>query len=569
VAKHRQPTANKWAPYVTTGIALNAATLFAFTYATDSHVTLNPLLSATTSIFVDGTKSITGHEEGISPFRMADSFNGQYDQTPDVVDTGDSVNNKFVHYPRSLGWITGIGDPTYDKSEGEATTKTVQAVRAAIRDPSYQKGDTIYVVGYSQGAGAVVEAIPDLETDPEFDGADIQYVLAANPRRNDGGILSRLPAGVYVPILGVTLGGGTETEGTDANILQVTKQYDGVADAPNYIFNVVADLNAVMGFYYLHSGYYKDIDPTPDESLPDRIVTHSADGKVTDVLIKAPVGELPLTMPLLQLGVPKEIVKALDPFLRAIIETGYDRQAVVPAHAVPFQLLPPPSKWLSDVQSVAAGAIETLQALTGTTPPTSAPALNQKNANLTTVANTDPKSSEDVTEAQDPASSDPTLTDTKTNLTVVKTDPETDEDVTEVQDPASSDPTLTDTKTNLTVVKTDPETDEDVTEVQDPASSDPTLTDATVVVDKSKAPTTPTQDKPGTTVKKVSPARKPFGGWKPGDVLNKIFHPKPKTGSGASDVKQTKVPKPSGPTASAATKPSDGEKNHESAKDAA
>jgi PE-PPE domain len=502
VAKHRQSTANKWTPYVTTGIALNAATLFAFTYATDSHVTLNPLLSATTSIFVDGTKSITGNEEGISPYRMADSFTGKYDQTPGV-DTADSVNNKFVVYPRSLGLLTGIGDPTYDKSEGEATAKTVQAVRDAIADPSYQQGDTIYVVGYSQGAGAVVEAIPELETDPYFDGANIQYVLGANPRRNDGGILARLPAGVYVPILGVTFGGGTDTEDTDAHVLQVTKQYDGVADAPNYVFNVVADLNAVMGFYYLHSGYYKDIDPTPDESASDRIVTHSADGRITDVLIKAPVGELPLTMPLLQLGVPKEVVKALDPFLRAIIETGYDRPAVVPAQPVPFQLLPPPSKWLPDVQSVATGAVKTGQALTGTTtPPHSDPALNQKNVNVTTVVEQDPESGQDVVEGQDPPPSD---------------------------------------------------------------TPDP---DA-IVVDKSKAPTTPTQGKPETPAKKFEPPRKPFGGWKPGDLLRKIFHPKPKTDGGASDVKQTTAPEPSGPPAPPATTPSDGEQNPEPAQDAA
>ena len=262
MAKHRQSTAQKWAPYVTTGIALNAATLFAFTYATDSHVTLNPLLSATTSIFVDGTKSLTGNEEGISPYRMADAFKGKYDQTsedPDTADTGGY--NEFVFYPRSLGPLTGLGDPTYDKSEGIATSETLKAIRAAKLDPDYHQGvDTIYVVGYSQGAGGVVQTLPELDSD-EFADDDIQVVLAANPRRNDGGILARLPKGVYVPILGVSFGEGTTP--TNTHVLQVTKQYDGVADAPNYLFNVFADLNAIMGYYYLHSGYYKDVDLRP------------------------------------------------------------------------------------------------------------------------------------------------------------------------------------------------------------------------------------------------------------------------------------------------------------------
>ncbi len=112
-----------------------------------------------------------------------------------------------------------------------------------------------------------------------------------------------------------------------------------------------------MGFYYLHPGYYKDVDPND----PTAIVTTSADGNVTDKLIPAPLGELPLTMPLLQLGVPPALVTALDPFLRSVIETGYNRPdpnvaGSYPSEPVPFQLVPPPQRWLPDVLSVAAGA---------------------------------------------------------------------------------------------------------------------------------------------------------------------------------------------------------------------
>lgn len=369
VGRHRKSATTKWGPYVTTGIALEAATLFAFTYATDCHVALNPLLTATTSIFVDGTKSMTGNEEGISPYRMTGSLGGAYDQS-----SVDPNNNEFVVYPRSLGLLTGLGDPTYDASEGEATAKTVAAVKAART--ANGPNATIYVVGYSQGAGAASQAITQLEADSQTDGVDytknVEFVLAADPRRNDGGILTRLPKGVYVPVLGVTFGDGTSPQSQNTKVLQVSKQYDGVADAPTYVFNVVADVNAVMGYYYLHPGYYKTIDPS---TVPadDRIISTSADGRITDVLIKAPVGELPLTMPLLQLGVPRSVVEALDPFLRAVIETGYDRPVgpgSFPSEPVPFQLLPPPTRWISDAQSVAAGAAQTGQNVTGLiTPP--------------------------------------------------------------------------------------------------------------------------------------------------------------------------------------------------------
>ncbi len=367
MGKHRKPTVTRWRPYLTTGIALEAATLFACAHVTDNHVTPNSLLAATTTIFVDGTKSLTGNEQGVSPYRMADSFQGRYDEGVD--------HDVFVVYPRSLGPATGMNDPTYDVSEGIAATETVKAVKAA--QATRQPGDTIYVVGYSQGAGGASQAIAQLEADGQADGVDytdgVQFVFAADPRRNDGGILTRFPPGVYVPVLGVTFGGGTTPQST--NVLQVTKQYDGVGDAPKYVFNVVADVNAAMGYYYLHPGYYQTVDPS---TVPadDRIVSTSADGNITDVLIKAPVGELPLTMPLLQMGVPKNVVAALDPVLRAVIETGYDRPSgpgTYPSEPVPFQLAPPPTTWVSDVQSVADGAAQTSQALTGVTAPAVAP----------------------------------------------------------------------------------------------------------------------------------------------------------------------------------------------------
>jgi len=105
-------------PCVTTGIALEAAAIFGFAYATDSHVSPPNLLAAT--IFVDGTKSVTGSEEGVPFLRMADSFQGGYRQP--VAD-----DNVFIEYPRSLGPLTGLGDPTYDVSEGLATDGIVKA----------------------------------------------------------------------------------------------------------------------------------------------------------------------------------------------------------------------------------------------------------------------------------------------------------------------------------------------------------------------------------------------------------------------------------------------------------
>ena len=97
-----------WGSYVTAGIALEAAAIFGFAYATDSHVSPTDLLAAT--IFVDGTKSITGSEEGVPFFRMADSFQGAYDLP--------GFDKTFIEYPRSLGPSHRAGRPDVRRVRG-------------------------------------------------------------------------------------------------------------------------------------------------------------------------------------------------------------------------------------------------------------------------------------------------------------------------------------------------------------------------------------------------------------------------------------------------------------------
>ncbi|MBJ7385813.1 MAG: PE-PPE domain-containing protein, partial [Mycolicibacterium sp.] len=120
------------------------------------------------------------------------------------------------------------------------------------------------------------------------------------------------------------------------------------------------------GYVYLHGGYYQDVEIDPENPPPDALVTTHSGGRVTDVLLRNQPGDLPLTRPLLSLGVPRDIVVALDPILRAIIETGYDRPAngaVVSDQPVRFKLLPGPDQLLQDSRAVSVGAVQTAEAL--------------------------------------------------------------------------------------------------------------------------------------------------------------------------------------------------------------
>ncbi|HET9118117.1 MAG TPA: PE-PPE domain-containing protein, partial [Pseudonocardiaceae bacterium] len=109
--------------------------------------------------------------------------------------------------------------------------------------------------------------------------------------------------------------------------------------------------------YYLHSTYYS-VNPND----PTNIVTTSPDGTMTDILVPAAPGALPIFMPLAQAGVPQPVLVALDPAVRAIIETGYNRTSD-PSQQVRFALLPPPSLWAADAQAITAGFTLTAQEL--------------------------------------------------------------------------------------------------------------------------------------------------------------------------------------------------------------
>ncbi|OBF47213.1 PE-PPE domain-containing protein [Mycolicibacterium monacense] len=361
------------ASYLTTGAALQIVTLFGLAYATDSHLPgISPM--AAVSIFIDGTKDILPTDDSQDPDRMKGALDGAFDQCATSPCSGKNV---FINYPREFGIMTGLGSHTYDDSKSIAAEETIKAIKAAKSDPTYQAGDPIYVVGFSQGANAASDVIDQLRKDG-YDASGVTFVLLGNGARNDGGLWARLPAGVYVPLIGLSFGASTNPslDPKAPQVIQISKQYDGASDVPKYVMNPLAWANAALGFIYVHNGYYNDVE-IPDvnnngfdqadidalEDNPDYIVTKT--GNVTDILIKNPVGQLPLTRPLLDLGVPPEIVRALDPLLRAIIETGYDRPtdgkyAATPVH---LELMPDPHQWVEDFHAIAAGMEETQENL--------------------------------------------------------------------------------------------------------------------------------------------------------------------------------------------------------------
>ena len=124
--------------------------------------------------------------------------------------------------------------------------------------------DKLVIYGNSQGAGIanVVKRKLAEQYPTGTEGApDIEFVLGGDPNLPNGGLLARFP-GLYIPILDMTFNGPAPTD-TQFKTVEINRQYDGFSDFPLYPLNFVADLNAVLGVFYVHT-YGLDVSLDPD-----------------------------------------------------------------------------------------------------------------------------------------------------------------------------------------------------------------------------------------------------------------------------------------------------------------
>ncbi|MGV0742062.1 PE-PPE domain-containing protein [Mycolicibacterium sp. XJ870] len=236
----------------------------------------------------------------------------------------DQVNDTYLDLdPAALQWVatpehfwpaTGLTDVSFDTS----VMRGVLALDGAIRATPGSK----IVVGYSQSANIATREKRHLE-ELRANGTvgvplpdELSFVFIANPNRPNGGILARFE-GLYIPILGVSFDGATPDDGYPA--IDVARQYDLVADFPKYPLNLLADLNALMGYFYLHPNYGSAVVDLTD---PSTYQSHTA-GNTTYYLVHTE--NLPLLQPLRDIGFPEPALDLVEPALRVMIELAYDR----------------------------------------------------------------------------------------------------------------------------------------------------------------------------------------------------------------------------------------------------
>lgn len=264
-----------------------------------------PPASATVVLYVGGTTGTLGRLVPAGTFGTTDDLLGGALR-------GDPVT--VVDYPASLGQLTGPSDPAL----GPSIAIGAAAVEAAVA----AKSGPLVIIGTSQGAMVVQQVAAQLNDDPAVP-SDTTFVLTADPN-----------LGAFLPFHGVSLPGLDYTPEalpqTRFNVIVVINQYDGFADPPTQPSNRLAVLNALLGIAYVHPfAQNTNLSTVPAQDIT---TTTNQLGGVTTVY-HVPTPELPLTMPLRQLGAPAASVDALDALLRPIIDGGY--QAPTPASARP------------------------------------------------------------------------------------------------------------------------------------------------------------------------------------------------------------------------------------------
>ena len=222
------------------------------------------------------------------------------------------------------GWVWEGSDQQLDLGYADTPLGMDTSIKSGVRALVALMGrtpDVDRLIGMSQSALVIISALRD---HPEIVPANgLTVYLIGNPGRARTGISDRYEGG-FVPIVGLTHQGPIPEGIPGLTVIDVSFEYDGIADSPNP-FNVLAVLNAIIGAAVLHP-FYGDVDMSDPNLLVRQI------GSTTQYLV--PVKRLPILSPLYGLGLAA-LADALDPLLRAIIDSAHDRQGYVTQGSLP------------------------------------------------------------------------------------------------------------------------------------------------------------------------------------------------------------------------------------------
>ena len=172
----------------------------------------------------------------------------------------------------------------------------------------------LVISGYSQSA-AISSAVMRQLDGQNVPSSDVHFVLFGNPNNPVGGMTVQTSI-LYPQYL-------QDYVATPNNLYHAdvyTLEYDGVGDFPKYPLNLLADLNAALGFFYQHPTYFSLTAEQLDAAV--QLPTSTADSMVNYYMI--PADSLPLLDPLRLIPIlGQPLYDLLEPATRVLVNLGY------------------------------------------------------------------------------------------------------------------------------------------------------------------------------------------------------------------------------------------------------
>jgi hypothetical protein len=226
-----------------------------------------------------------------------------------------SYNNTEVDWPQQARPTTGNDSLTL----GESVTQGADNLDAALAQALTQigPGEHVTIVGLSAGALVADEELKRLLADPNApDKSKLNFVVIADSSR------STFNQNRYDNVLNYQYSPPAETK---YDTVVVVAEYDGFADFPDRVWNIVAVVNAFIGEFLNHvPSVFTDLSTVAPSDITT--TTNSLGGVTTKYFI--PSEHLPL-VELLPFLAPQEAA------LKQIVDAGYARNDGKSAAATP------------------------------------------------------------------------------------------------------------------------------------------------------------------------------------------------------------------------------------------
>lgn len=219
------------------------------------------------------------------------------------------LRGDFCKSPNTCKPVNYVALPFGPQSNADGAKILMKAIAAVPGN------DPIILMGHSQGAQVIYAALREWAANPATapDPKRISWVSIGNPENKYGGAGVK-PGGMYVNL-------PTDLQNSPYKGIEVIRQYDGWADAPDDKSNGNAVFNALVGQSKIHTDYSKVNlnDPRNVTFTPNK--SDGTPGNVTYVYV--PTDLAPMVTP----GI---FARAMDKMLRPGIEKAYKRPVKLP-----------------------------------------------------------------------------------------------------------------------------------------------------------------------------------------------------------------------------------------------